>query len=148
MGNNAEKSLLEELNTERGKYAKSDELIMQELIDKLVELGVYPSEPTEAMKTHSYSILNMVNSWGTDWYLYREPLECPNCKANLRNEDSGPPFKREIAISNFVLDRVVDSICPDCYRSIHTGEKYDKEGFEKANNAPTPTATELLEKGD
>ena len=138
--------LLEDLKAERGKYTKSDELVMQGLIDKLVEAGVYPSEPTKTMENYSYSILDMVNAWGVDWYLYREPLECPNCKANLKNEDDGPPFKREIAISNFVLDRVVDSICPDCYRSIHTGEKYDKEEFEKANHASIPD--ELLEKGE
>lgn len=137
--------LLEKLRIERGKYTKSNELVMKELIDKLVEVGIYPSDPTKAMKDHNYSILDMVNTWGVDWYFYDEPFECPHCKSDLRDKN-GPPLKREIAISNFVLDRVVDYICPDCYRSLNSGEQYNKEEFEKANNAPLPE--ELLEKGE
>lgn len=136
--------LLNQLKAERGKFTNSDEKVMQELIDELVTLGVYPKEPTKAMKDCGYSILKMVNCWGVDWFEYKEPFECPTCKADLRSVE-GPPFKREIGMSDWELDSVVDFVCPDCYRSIlDTGKQYDKEEFTK--EAPIPE--ELKQQGE
>jgi rubredoxin len=127
---------LQELREERGKFSGSDESLMQRLIEGLVNKGIYPSEPTGAMKKMGYSILDMVKSWGVDWYQYDDPLECPHCKANLRNEEDGPPFKREIAMSDFFLDVVVDYVCPECYKSLEGNKQYNKEEFEKAEKTP------------
>lgn len=127
--------LLGELDRERGKFTVSDEKVMQDIIDDLVKEGIYPSEPTKAMKKYGYTILNMVQSWGVNWYLYDEPLECPYCKVNLRDEENGTPFKREIAMNDYFLDGVIDCICPDCYCSLNNGKRYDKNAFERANNS-------------
>lgn len=130
------KFLLKKLNEERGKFFSRDEKVMQGLIDDLVTEGVYPSEPTPCMLAYKYSILDMVSSWGVNWYMYEEPLECPYCKANLKDEKNGPPFKREISMVDFFLDGIVDCICPDCYRSLNNGKHYDKEEYERAKNLP------------
>ena len=133
--NNDGVSLLKELEAERGKITDYDEKVMQRLIDELVALGVYPKEPTKAMKELGYSLLTMVKYWGSEWYKYSEPLECPNCKVDLRSTE-GPPFKREISMSDWEIDREVDLICPDCYRSIENGKQYDKEEFTKEFPVP------------
>lgn len=125
--------LLLDLDIERGKYANYDEIEMQRLIDRLVEVGTYPSEPTQAMKKNGYTILTMVKSWGVDWYKFEEPLTCCKCGENLKDEENGPPFKKEIAISDFYLDRTVDFVCPKCFRSLRNGKKYDSKDFEKTS---------------
>ena len=127
---NEEEILLFDLEKERGKYPANDEII-KKLTDQLIEKGVYPAKTKTDM-----SVLTMVQSWGAYWYKYDEPFECPYCKANLRDEKNGPPFKREIAMSDLLLDRTVDFVCPDCYRSIINGEHYNKEEFERTNDPP------------
>lgn len=125
-----EEILLSNIEKERGKYPANDELI-KKLVDKLIEKGIYPSETKTGM-----SVFTMVKSWGAYWYIYNEPLECFYCKANLRDEKNGPPFKREIGMSDSFLDRIVDFVCPDCYRSLDDGKHYDKTEFQKVNNVP------------
>jgi len=120
---------LEKLEVERGKFTPDNESLMQGLIDKLVKKGIYPSKKTKTMEKYGYSILDMVKAWGVNWHIYQEPLECPYCNTNLKNEESGPPFKREIGISDLVLDKNVDCMCPDCYRSLFDGKQYDREKF-------------------
>ena len=120
---------LEKLEVERGKFTPDNESLTQGLIDKLVKKGIYPSKKTKTMEKYGYSILDMVKAWGVRWHIYQEPLECPYCNANLKNEECGAPFKREIAISDLVLDRTVDCMCPDCYRSLIDGKQYDREKF-------------------
>lgn len=126
---------LRNLEIQRGLLCKDGESLMKRLIDGLVEKGIYPSKPTKAMEKNGYSILDMVKAWGARWCYYEEPLECPYCKANLKDEENGPPFKREIAINDFFCDGTIDCICPDCYRSLNNGKQYDREAFEQANNA-------------
>lgn len=128
--------LLEALDEERGKFASADEVRMQSTIDVLVKEGVYPSEPTGAMKKHGYTILDMVKSYGAYWYTYDEPESCKNCGFVLVDTENGPPFKKEIGINDFFCDGTIDCICPSCYRSLNDGKQYNKEEFELANNAP------------
>jgi hypothetical protein len=101
------------LKEEREKFARSDKDRMQKLINELVALGVYP-ESTPAMEKHGYSHLTMVESWGADWHQYRGDLSCPKCGADLRDHETGPPFKREIGIYDQFRDRTVAWQCPDC----------------------------------
>lgn len=128
--------ILESLEDERGKFTSANESIMKDAIEVLVKEGVYPSEPTGAMKKFGYTILDMVKSYGAYWYTYDEPFNCQYCGANLKDEENGVPFKREIAINDFFCDGTIDCICPDCYRSLNNGKQYNKEEFEKANNSP------------
>jgi len=122
--------LLKHLDNERRKYPANDESI-KKLIDQLIEKGIYPSKTKTDM-----SVFTMVQSWGAYWYKYDWPFECPYCKANLKDEKNGPPFKREIGMSDLFLDRTVDYVCPDCYRSLVDGKHYDKKEFEMANEPP------------
>jgi len=130
--------LLAELSILSNDYHTSsrDKDKMEEIVKELIKEGWYPSEPTPAMIECGYSVGTMVESWGVNWNVYGDPTICPNCKANLKNEKLGPPFKREIGMYDWELDMTVDFICPDCYKSLETGRQYDKEEFEKANNAP------------
>jgi len=101
--------LLTELQTERAKFTRSDTNKMQELIDKLLEQGIYHTPKT-------FSVLSMVENYGVYWYQYQEPPFCPNCKADLRGDE--PPFKRELNRYSIELDRVTEVLCPDCRKVI------------------------------
>lgn len=117
--------LLNKLNQERSKFTESDKDKMQKMIDILVAERVYPSEPTPAMKKHGYSLLTMVESWGVDWYKYDGAMTCPSCFALLIDEKNGPPFKKEIGIYSIEEDRTIDTVCPECYKSINSGKQYE-----------------------
>lgn len=106
-------TILEQLREEREKYTRSDKTKMQQLIDMLVASGVYP-QSTPAMEEHNYTHLTMVECWGVDWHEWRGELSCPKCGADLRNHESGPPFKREIGIYDQFRDCTVAWQCPDC----------------------------------
>lgn len=103
--------LLDQLKEERDKYTRSDKAVMQRLCDELETLGVYKPN------NYGYTSLQMVEGWGVDWHEYRGKLECPHCKADLRDQ-RGPPFKREIGIYDRGLDRTMCFICPDCKERI------------------------------
>ena len=107
-----EHKLLSQLKEER-EFTKSDKDIMQGFVDLLVTLGVYP-ESTPAMENHGYTHLQMVESWGAHWHEWREPLSCPSCGSDWRDQESGPPFKREIGIYSQGQDRTAAWKCPDC----------------------------------
>lgn len=79
------------------------------LIRALQRMKVYPKETVEG---NPNSILTMVKDYGARWFEWREPFECNNCKVDLRNYETGPPFKREIGIVE--NDSVKNFICPDC----------------------------------
>lgn len=102
--------LLTQLDSEWKKFTKADDQVMNHLIDKLVRLGVYTETP--AMKKYGYTYLQMVEGYGARWHEYKGILECPHCQADLRNIDSGPPFKREWGREEH--DRIQDWWCPDC----------------------------------
>lgn len=106
--------VLAALEAERKRYDDCDEDAMRWLIDILVKSGVYP-QTTPAMEKHGYDHLTMVNSWGGDWFAWREPINCSHCDANWRDEENGPPFKREIGIEvRGLYDGVAYWKCPDC----------------------------------
>ena len=103
--------LLAELKAERERFTKSNKEHMQALVDRLVELGVYPKS-TPAMEEHGYTHLKMVEGWGEDCFTWSEPLNCPNCGHDLRKHESGPPFKKEIGW--YEHDMTVAWVCPFC----------------------------------
>lgn len=100
--------LLDQLKEERDKYTDSNKELMQELCDKLVRLGTYP-----ATSAWGYTPLQMVEGYGVEWHIYKGHLECPHCKADLR-DPKGPPGKREIGIYDRDRDSTTHFICPDC----------------------------------
>lgn len=110
--------LLAALADERDKYTESDKEVMQGYVDALIECGEYPSELTPVLVKQGTTHLRMVIAYGADWHRWREPLECPHCTTDLRNHESGPPFKREIGIYNMALDRTTGILCPDCDQMI------------------------------
>ena len=102
------------LKAEREKYSRKDKNVMQRCVDELVRRGHYPKS-TPTMEKYGYTHLSMVEGYGVDWCIYREPLNCPKCNADFRNLESGPPFKREIGIEiTEKYDGVDHFQCPDC----------------------------------
>lgn len=102
-----ESVLLCSLREERQKYTKANPTKIARLVDKLVEKGVYP-----AKSKLGYSARRMVEYWGENWNQYSEPHNCPACDADLRDLQSGPPFKKEIALSDG--ESVYAWKCHDC----------------------------------
>ncbi len=78
---------------------------------------------TPYMKRTDTTPERMAEFWGEDWAIFKGPLECPHCHADLRDHENGPPFKREIGID--INDRIAYWRCPDC-----------SQNFER--NQPTP----------
>lgn len=72
--------LLQALKNERTKFTHSNKNLMQQLVNELISRGVYSVKSGIGLDA-----LAMVESWGEDWHLYREPLECPHCGADLRD---------------------------------------------------------------
>lgn len=105
---------LEELRATFEWDAHSEEIDM--LIDTLVSEGEYP-ETTTIMQKFGYTHRKMMESWGVDWHKWHEPLNCPKCNADLRDQESGPPFKREIGWYDH--DMTVCWICPDCGKAFN-----------------------------
>jgi len=86
--------------------------IMYFLIDALVETGVYPPL-TEKRKEH-LNYYQLVEGWGSYWYIYSNPKNCPICDISLC-DPNGPPFKLEIGIEiRGMYDGVLYYKCPKC----------------------------------
>lgn len=103
--------LLEALKDERELFSRSSEAVMKVMIDELVRRKVYPETMPEGNHNDVYA---MVSGWGAYWHIYRGTIECPHCKADLRDSKIGPPFLRQIGISDRDLDRITGWQCPDC----------------------------------
>lgn len=103
--------LLEALKDERGLLIQTSNEIMKIMIDELIRRKVYPENTPEGNPNDIYA---MVSGWGAYWHTWKGTLECPLCKADLRDHESGPPFLRQIGISDQGLDRVIGWQCPDC----------------------------------
>lgn len=103
--------LLIALSEERAKFTKSDDDKMRYLISKLIEMGEYPAETAEG---NPNTVWGMVDGWGAYWHRWSGVLECPHCGADLRNHESGPPFRRQIGMYSRKRDRTMGWKCPDC----------------------------------
>jgi hypothetical protein len=79
------------------------------LVEALQVMEAYPKETVEG---NPNTILTMVKGYGARWFEWREPFQCTNCKADLRDHKAGPPFKREVGVVE--NDRVKHFVCPDC----------------------------------
>jgi len=114
MGDN--ERLLEMLQEEHLKYSAANPARIQIYIDALTELGVYPKETVPG---NHRTVLEMVNSYGAYWYKWRDgaTLECPHCRADLRDLEHGPPGLRQIGHVDRGTDRVEFWECPDCHRT-------------------------------
>jgi hypothetical protein len=103
--------LLEALKDERELFTRSNKEIMKIMIDELIRRKVYPENTPEGNRNDVYT---MVSGWGAYWHIWSGTLECPHCKADLRDQRVGPPFIRQIGISDLNRDRVTMWQCPDC----------------------------------
>jgi hypothetical protein len=70
--------------------------------------GIYPKPKGNT------TVERMVEMYGARWHLYREPLACQFCGADLRDHKHGPPYKREISIYCKDRDRTTHYKCPEC----------------------------------
>ena len=93
-------------------------LLIEALCTELVARGVYPEAAEFGNSRHS--ALKMVEYYGAYWHQFAEPHFCPKCKADLRDWNSGPPFKREIYCKDGRGDTLFDPFlqCPDCRTNI------------------------------
>ena len=104
--------LLEALKNERELFTRSDKTAMRIMVDELIRRKVYPESTTEGNPNDIYE---MVDGWGAYWHTWKGTLECPHCKTDLRDLEAGPPFLRQIGISDRGLDMIVGWQCPDCH---------------------------------
>lgn len=98
--------LLGLLQEERNKFTRSNARLVHQYTDELIARRVYP--------THwpGPSVHERVHGWGAYWHVWRDPLNCPHCNSDLRDQKWGPPGKREIGLSDG--DSVRRWRCPDC----------------------------------
>jgi hypothetical protein len=109
-------ALLEKLAEERLPRGRSrNDILFRTMINELIIRKVYPEE---TFADNPNSVLSMVEGWGVYWHLWQEPLSCPHCGADLRDQRLGPPFKREIGHTDLKLDRTTLFTCPDCKKTI------------------------------
>lgn len=105
--------LLKMLADERGKFTRSDKVVMSELISELQSRGVYPQDTVPG---NPNSVVTMVECWGAYWHEWSGQLSCPHCHVDLRDQNTGPPFKREIAVYSRERDRTTHYSCPSCHK--------------------------------
>jgi hypothetical protein len=103
--------LLKALKDERELLTRSSKEVMRIMIDELIRRKVYPETTPEGNPNDIYT---MVSGWGAYWHIWTGTLECPHCKADLRDHKMGPPGLRQIGMVDRGLDRVTHWVCPDC----------------------------------
>jgi hypothetical protein len=111
-------ALLDALDEERGKFDRADRIRMMHMVTELIARGVYP---TETVPGNPNTVSTMVDGYGARWFLWREPLRCPHCGADLREHVTGPPYKREIAMYDQEADVTTGFFCPDCQLNLRAG---------------------------
>lgn len=109
--------LVELLGEERSKFTQSDKSLMSSLIQLLIIREVYPTE----WNGKPINVEQRVSGWGADWYKWTGLLNCPHCNADLRAQESGPPFMRTIAVYDRMQDRTTHYKCPDCNQDFPRG---------------------------
>ena len=105
----SDSDLLEMLQSERSKFTQSDPIAIKGMIDELIRREVYPKETVEG---NPNTVYQMVSGWGAYWHIWKGTLECPLCKTDLRNHESGPPGVRTIGVVE--NDMIACWRCPDC----------------------------------
>ena len=103
--------LLEALRAERELFARSNKARIKAMIDELIRRKVYPENTPE---DNPNSVYTMVDGWGAYWHIWKGTLECPHCKADLRNHKMGPPGLRQVGRVDRGLDKITHWVCPDC----------------------------------
>lgn len=103
--------LLQALKAERELFTGSNKEVMKVMIDELIHRKVYPETTPEGNPNDVYG---MVAGWGAYWHVWRGTLECPHCKADLRDHKMGPPGLRQIGMIDRGGDRITYWVCPDC----------------------------------
>ena len=104
-------TLLQLLSSERELFTLSDKTFMHTIVDELIRRKVYPEDTPEG---NPNSVFTMVEGWGAYWHTWKGTLECPHCKADLRDHKMGPPGLRQIGIVDRGLDKITHWVCPDC----------------------------------
>lgn len=103
-------SLLKALDEEVRNPAQSDEDKIDEVTLELIRRNVYPKNTREH---NPNTVFDMVRTWGAYWHIWKGTLNCPLCKADLRDLRLGPPFLRTIGMIH--NDRLSTWKCPDCH---------------------------------
>ena len=103
--------LLDFLRAERDLFALSDNRIKHLFVDELIRRKVYPKETVEG---NPNDVFTMVEGWGAYWHVWKGTLECPHCKADLRDHKMGPPGVRQIGMVDRGMDKITHWVCPDC----------------------------------
>jgi hypothetical protein len=101
------------LGLERSSFSKRDDAKIDALIEILVKRGVYPKETVPG---NPNTVRRMVDGWGAYWYKWDERKTvtiCPHCQADMRDYKKGPPFLRNIGISDSSSAHTWE--CPDCH---------------------------------
>lgn len=113
--------LLKALKDERELSTRSNKTVMRTMIDELIRRKVYPENTQEGNPNDVY---DMVDGWGAYWHIWKGTLECPHCKADLRDHRVGPPFLRQVGMVDQGRDRITYWTCPDCKGEWARGQQY------------------------
>lgn len=106
-----DEELLQGLSRERELFSRSNSEVIKILIDELIRRKVYPETTPE---WNPNTVHQMVSGWGAYWHVWKGTLECPHCKADLRDHESGPPGVRQIGMVDRGMDKITHWVCPDC----------------------------------
>lgn len=116
--NLSDSELLDYLDAERRKFDEADDNLKLQMVKELIKRGVYPAETVPG---NPNTVSTMVNGYGAKWHEWRPPFACPHCGADLRDHETGPPYKREIGMYSDELDCTTGFICPDCKVNLRAG---------------------------
>lgn len=97
----------------------------EEICLRLVELGHWPARSNNTIdESFNRSARQMYEGYGINWHQWEQPWWCVHCEADLCRRDMGPPFKREIGITDTLRDCITHFICPDCKKTIIGRDSY------------------------
>jgi hypothetical protein len=103
-------AVLDALRAEREKFSDADEQLIWAMCELLIERGEYPM----VWNGNPINVRQRVQGYGAYWHRWTGTLDCPQCKADLRDQENGPPFTREIGLYDVGMDRTRVMKCPDC----------------------------------
>jgi hypothetical protein len=102
---------------------KREQEFLEEALQRFVSFAVETGVMPQTSKSGT-SALKMVECYGARWFLYAGPFYCPYCNEDLRDHQSGPPFKHEILQTSINNDgrQVHKLICPKCNNNVFSGK--------------------------